>query len=742
MQGLRSRLIDLRGVPRDVQRLASLGYAVMVLLVVAVLCYELMPLTPGSVRIQEGSGAVLVPWGALALSSTAFVMGWAFLLTGAGSGPKWAFYPVAVLFFCVCFVLASSAPWSGQAAFLLALCVFSAVCLAMRVILRQPSSAMTRFVRWAGLGGALLVILWSPGSSLGQVGTNLESLLLLLAVLLLPFFILLGVELVDAGVRAGSWLASHLGERLPSGALHLTAVLLLMLPIVSVFAAGPGGNPSPLDVPVNAAVPSVVLLLGAIVVKLTGRWNPRLVRTFIALAIAVLFIGLGASLVIWKELAPAGVSKVALLPPAFLFAATLVYHSCNFGPRLVARESRLFPRDGRVLTYFGVVALLLAYALLRLTARVEATGQPSKELQTIFNSVFFIGSYLLGPFYLAWIAWKHPARLAAQDSPESECGAPVAVHAGANGADRPPNAKPDRWIRFSGALVVFQAVFFVVPQFRPGHLGLVLWTLGAELTPLIAWVTLPIAAVLCLVRRPFFTRARVIGFVLLVVTGLSSFVFASTPYPSSHDRRPSQVRFRLPLDGPITVAWGGGSVATNYHVVAPDQRWAYDLLVTRDGATHRGDGSKLKDYYYYGLPVLAPADGTVHTVVDGHAEMPPGKLGGSPAGGNQLVITVAPGQYLFLCHLQPGSIRVRKGDAVRAGQAVARGGNSGNTSEPHLHVHLQDTPEDGWGEGIPLYFHDYRLAGQIIRRAIPLGGERPQIVEHAGAGRSGKGRLE
>ena len=102
-----------------------------------------------------------------------------------------------------------------------------------------------------------------------------------------------------------------------------------------------------------------------------------------------------------------------------------------------------------------------------------------------------------------------------------------------------------------------------------------------------------------------------------------------------------------------------------------------------------------------GTVILAPADGTVRSVVDGHPNMPPGELGGRPAGGNQIALEVAPREFLFLCHLQPGSITVQPGDQVAAGQVLGRVGNSGNTSEPHLHIHLQDSPNGDEGEGIP-----------------------------------------
>lgn len=288
----------------------------------------------------------------------------------------------------------------------------------------------------------------------------------------------------------------------------------------------------------------------------------------------------------------------------------------------------------------------------------------------------------------------------------------------------------DWWIYAAILLAVLQAAAFLIPQARPGGLtGILWWSFGQQVFPLGAGLLLVLGLVWSAIRRPFRRRHRTVAFVGLALLYLSQYAFQV--YPSSHDRSPSQVRFRLPLDGPVTVAWGGGAPGLNYHVAYPDQRWAYDLFVTRDGKSFRGDGTKREDYYYYGAAVRAPADGMVVSTLDGRPELPPGKLGGEPAGGNQVVIQVAPKQFLFLCHLRPGSLRVKKGDRVRVGQVIARGGNSGNTSEPHLHLHLQDTSEDGLGEGIPLYFHGYRLEGRIVERGIPTGGGKPQIVEHA-----------
>jgi hypothetical protein len=304
----------------------------------------------------------------------------------------------------------------------------------------------------------------------------------------------------------------------------------------------------------------------------------------------------------------------------------------------------------------------------------------------------------------------------------------------------PVSAKPLRaewWHYVAILLLISQLVFYVTTQLRPGRLGIVCWYFGSDA---ILWWGVTLILFLCafvrsLWRRPMLSRWRMSGYLMLLL--LAAAPFAYRVYPSSHDDAPSEVRFRLPLDGPVRVAWGGATPDVNYHVVAPDQRWAYDLLVTKDGTTHTGDGDGLEDYYCYGMSVRAPVDGVIRATYTDAREMPVGTLGGTPAGGNQVVIDVAAGQFLFLCHLQPGSIKVKEGDRVHQGDVVGLVGNSGNTSEPHLHVHLQDTPRLRLGEAVPLYFHDYRVGDHFVERGMPTGGYgrngfTGDIVTHAG----------
>ncbi|HXH05513.1 MAG TPA: M23 family metallopeptidase [Vicinamibacterales bacterium] len=298
------------------------------------------------------------------------------------------------------------------------------------------------------------------------------------------------------------------------------------------------------------------------------------------------------------------------------------------------------------------------------------------------------------------------------------------------------------WLRAALLLVALDGALYGGLQARPGRLGVVLWQIGPPLVLGLAIALLAAGLVTALRARHRGSRARLGG---LAALGL---VVASMPlytvYPSSYDDAPSAVRFRLPLDGLVTVAWGGRERETNYHVVDPAQRWAYDLLVAENGISYRGEGATVEDYLGYGLPVLAPAAGIVREVVDGEPDTPIGTgwRGANPAG-NHVVLEVAPGQFLFVAHLRPRSLRVRRGDRVRAGQPIGAVGNSGNSSEPHVHLHLQDTPGE-LGEAIPFYFFDYEVDGRRVERGMPTGGRRAgrwtgEIVRNADPLRSAAG---
>ncbi len=163
---------------------------------------------------------------------------------------------------------------------------------------------------------------------------------------------------------------------------------------------------------------------------------------------------------------------------------------------------------------------------------------------------------------------------------------------------------------------------------------------------------------------------------------------------------------RPPFKGKWLVFWGGDTQAQNGgHIAHPNQRGAFDLLgVGPDGKTAKGDGTKNEDFYAFGREVLAPADGVVTDVISGVRDNVPGSMNQYAALGNAVVIKHRDLEYSVLAHLKQDSVRVKPGDAVKAGDVLGLCGNSGNSSEPHLHYHLQNTPVVQDGTGIKVFF--------------------------------------
>lgn len=147
------------------------------------------------------------------------------------------------------------------------------------------------------------------------------------------------------------------------------------------------------------------------------------------------------------------------------------------------------------------------------------------------------------------------------------------------------------------------------------------------------------------------------------------------------------------------------------------QRFAIDWnRYSADGRELLGEGKENKDYSVYGEAVIAVADGVVAKVVDSIPENEPGSMnpavpvGIETAAGNSVSLRIADRAYALYGHLQPGSIQVKEGQHVRRGELIARVGNSGNATGPHLHFQLSGAPGLD-GEGLPYVFDSFEVLG-------------------------------
>jgi murein DD-endopeptidase MepM/ murein hydrolase activator NlpD len=151
-------------------------------------------------------------------------------------------------------------------------------------------------------------------------------------------------------------------------------------------------------------------------------------------------------------------------------------------------------------------------------------------------------------------------------------------------------------------------------------------------------------------------------------------------------------------------------------------------------------------FFAYGQPILAPAAGRVIGVHDGepdhdarrsqlalvpYALTQPARIRQGPGAiaGNHVIVEIGRDAYVVLAHLRAGSLRVRTGDAVAVGQELGSCGNSGNSTQPHLHIQVMDSPDPFTARGVPMAFRAYRAwrhrdpSPRRVEQGLPDNGE-------------------
>jgi len=204
----------------------------------------------------------------------------------------------------------------------------------------------------------------------------------------------------------------------------------------------------------------------------------------------------------------------------------------------------------------------------------------------------------------------------------------------------------------------------------------------------------------------------------------------------------SRTAFALPLDG----MWYDGAAPSlhTHHRWAVPEEFAHDFTrIGVNGLAYSGDGTRFADYYAYGQPVFAAADGEVVAVLSdepedaallqraGEAldayvqrivERQNQQLARGARGivGNHVLIRHGD-EYSLYAHLKPESVRVKVGESVARGKQIAAVGSSGSSTEPHLHFHVCDAPDVLVCAGIPARFDNVEIYGALQARQLQSG---------------------
>lgn len=168
-------------------------------------------------------------------------------------------------------------------------------------------------------------------------------------------------------------------------------------------------------------------------------------------------------------------------------------------------------------------------------------------------------------------------------------------------------------------------------------------------------------------------------------------------------------------EGTYYIGQGGNQVQMNYHQEYEPQKYALDILAVNSyGIRARGlYPTDLEKYEIYGHPITSPCNGIVVEAKDGLTDLQPPEADPENATGNYVALTceAAEDTIVYLAHMQKDSLAVAEGMDVEVGQLLGKVGNTGNTSEPHLHIHAEKD-----GVGIPLFFDErFLVRNHVVR---------------------------
>lgn len=211
---------------------------------------------------------------------------------------------------------------------------------------------------------------------------------------------------------------------------------------------------------------------------------------------------------------------------------------------------------------------------------------------------------------------------------------------------------------------------------------------------------------------PLYPSRKLKNWVALGINSLIAVMFLSVlrsyvPQGYTFNDEPVQLAFPL-KNGTYYVGQGGNSPVINYHNDHPTQRYALDIVQLNILGT-RANGlypQSLTNYAIFGETLYSPCDGTISETVNDLPDLIPPAADDQNLAGNHILISCK-GADVVMAHLLQGSVTVRSGESVTAGQAIAKIGNSGNTSEPHLHIHARKANTGSSvldGEAVPMTF--------------------------------------
>ena len=425
---LREALIDFNGLSLSLRILAVLGYASVAVLLAVTLLLDLLRdrlvvvtyTHPGvEVTVQQ------IPFLVLVVSAFCFVLGWAYVLTGATDSGRRVFLPIAGLFAVQLFLFLPQ----GDAGMFMWFCAAPPLILGLIVAHFFTQSKrycrdfpLVEFCLWFCVLLFFVALFWLSRQSTEHVAQTIGASFDILSLLNVPLWLFFGLATVDLAVSVGHGIVTTLRKLLPDPVLHALAVFLVLArPAIAIVTLALDqldtilGGTLFLDA-ILSTLPLLALTIGAALLR---RWNTRTATTIIALGIvSPVFILCVFPVLTGQEIFDpmgAALESVAVLPPLLIFVALMAHSVLSLGSAFANKDGQIIPRSGRVLLGFGFALLVIGLTVFSVNVR-DAAGQLDQTFQEATDAFFGLSVFILGLPYLLWIVWRRRDRLVGSEA--------------------------------------------------------------------------------------------------------------------------------------------------------------------------------------------------------------------------------------------------------------------------------------------------------------------------------------